>query len=496
MLRATHPYRIHSASLTALAVFIVVGGAPALGGETPRARPNVLFIAIDDLNDWVGCLDGHPNAKTPNIDSLAERGVLFTNAHCQAPICGPTRASLFTGLYPATTGIYLQIDDPDIRDSSPATKVATFLPDYFEQHGYKTMGVGKLFHQGDKAGVFQEYGGRFEGSGPKPKKRFHYDPKWFGKPGSTQTDWGAYPERDDQMPDYKSAKWAIERLNRTHDKPFFLAVGFVRPHVPWYVPKKWLDMHPIEGIKTPPYKPDDFDDIPEMAARVADVPMMPTTEWMKETNQWRAAVQAYLACTTWTDHWVGEVVRALENSPYADNTIVVLWSDHGYHLGEKNRFAKQAIWERDTRVPLIIAGPGVEGGKRCARPVGLIDLYPTLLSMCGLPGNPQNEGRDLSPLLEDPGREWNHPAITSYGPVNHTVRSDRYRYIRYEGGAEEFYDMKNDPNEWTNLAGDPGYADEIAAHRKHLPKNPAPLAEKSRYGINEYFKERLEKWRQ
>ena len=141
--------------------------------------------------------------------------------------------------------------------------------------------------------------------------------------------------------------------------------------------------------------------------------------------------------------------------------------------GEKNRFAKQAIWERDTKVPMIIAGPGVEGGKRCARPVGLIDLYPTLLSMCGLPANPQNEGRDLSPLLEDPHRQWNHPAITSYGPVNHTVRSDRYRYIRYEGGAEEFYDLENDPNEWTNLADDPDYADEIAAHRKHLPKNPA-----------------------
>ena len=287
--------------------------------KTTDAKPNVLFIAIDDLNDWVGCLGGHPNAKTPNIDALAKKGMLFTNAHCQAPICGPSRASLMSGLLPTTTGIYGQIGDKNLRKSSEPVKQATFLPEYFKQQGYKTIGVGKLFHNGGGAGAFEQYGG-FASFGPKPKKRFKYDPKWFkDKFGGTQTDWGPYPAADEKMPDYKISNWAVEKLKEKHDKPFFLAAGFMRPHVPWYVPQKWFDMHPVENIKTPPYRKDDLADVSELSRRVNEVPCMPTTEWAIETKQWKDIVQSYLASTTFVDHYAGQVIDALKASKYADN---------------------------------------------------------------------------------------------------------------------------------------------------------------------------------
>jgi arylsulfatase A-like enzyme len=302
-------------------------------------------------------------------------------------------------------------------------------------------------------------------------------------------------ETNEDMTDYKSAQWAVGKLQETHDKPFLLAVGFVRPHVPWYTPQKWFDHHPLETIQLPPYLPQDFDDIPEGGRLVADVPMMPTTEELIERGQWKKAVQAYLACITWTDHQVGKLLDALDASPYSDNTIVVLWSDHGYHLGEKNRFAKQAIWERDTRVPLIISGPGIRPNRHTSKPVGLIDMYPTLVELCELPDNVKNEGQSLKPLLDDVEAKWDNPAITAYGPVNFAIRSERYRYMRYEDGSEEFYDMRNDPNEWTNLATDSSYRSIIAEHRKHIPSNPAPLAPKSSYDINEYFIGRLDDWK-
>ena len=252
--------------------------------------PNVLFIAIDDLNDWVGCLDRHPNARTPNIDALAQRGVLFSNAHCQAPICGPSRASVFTGLLPSTSGIYGQLSDKNIKLASPAAAQATLLPDYFEQHGYKTMACGKLFHNGDKAKVFDHYGGHAS-FGPKPanKKRFQYDPAWFPeKIGGTQTDWGAFPESDSQMPDFEIADYGVKQLGLQHDQPFFLAVGFMRPHVPWYVPQKWFDLHPIDGVKLPPYLENDLDDVPEISRQVNELPAMPTTQWATQEKQWKA----------------------------------------------------------------------------------------------------------------------------------------------------------------------------------------------------------------
>lgn len=481
--------------LLAIATLLFGLCGESLSQEPKADKPNILMIAIDDLNDWIGCMDGHPNAKTPNIDRLAARGMLFTNAHCQAPICGPSRASLFTGLLPSTTGIYLQIKDTHIRDSNEATRACTFLPDYFEQHGYKTMAGGKLFHNGDRAKVFEEHGTP-SSFGPKPKVRFNYDPAWFDdREGTTQTDWSAYPEKDSEMPDYVTATWAKKRLSQKHEKPFFLAVGFCRPHVPWYAPQKWFDMHPLESIETPPYLKDDLNDVPEISRRLNSAPMMPTTEWAKKQGQWKKIVQAYLACTSFADHQIGRVLKALEKSEYADNTVVVLWTDHGYHVGEKNRFAKQAIWEEATHVNLIFAGKGIERTGTCSEPVQLLDIYPTLTKLAGLPGNEQNEGHDLSVLLREPNSDWPHVAITSYGRNNHSLRGKRYRYVYYEDGSEELYDHEDDPNEHRNLASETEYAPVKERMKKLLPTVNAPLAKNSSYDFNEYFRERMPVWR-
>lgn len=462
----------------------------AIANDKSEQKPNVLFIAIDDLNDWIGCMGGHPQALTPNIDKLASEGMLFTNAHCQAPICGPSRASIMTGLKPSTTGIYLQINDQNIKSANKAAANATFMPDYFEQHGYNTFGTGKIYHQGDKAETFDEFH-KTGGTGPKPEKRFKYDPEWFGKPKGTQTDWGAFPQRDEQMPDYQAAAYAQTQLTKKHDKPFFLAVGFNRPHVPWYVPQKWFDMFPIETIQTPPYKVDDMDDVPEIGRQIAHMPMMPTTEWAIENKEWKNIVQAYLACIAFVDAQVGTVLDALEESEYSENTIVVLWADHGYHIGEKNRFAKQAFWERDTRTVLMFKTPEMNRGQVCDAPTQLLDIYPTLVDYCGISANTKNEGNSLVPLLDNPNAKWEHLAITSYGQGNVSMRNRSHRYIRYENGSEELYDMVNDPNEWNNIAGEKENKKIKAHFKKAIPQEQEPLSKVSYYTVNEYWRQKV-----
>ena len=453
------------------------------------SKPNVLFIAIDDLNDWIGCMGGHPNTVTPNIDRLAARGTIFSNAHCQAPICGPSRACLMSGLLPSTTGIYGQIEDEDIRRSNASTRECTFLPEYFKQNGYKTMGIGKLFHRHAPEGVFDISAGRVPGFGPKPAQRM----KWEGKSGpdygGTSTDWSAFPDNDEEMPDFQSAQWARARLAEKHDKPFFLAVGFLRPHVPWHVPQKWFDLHPVDQLEMPPYLPNDYDDIPDIGRRIADLPMMPTTEWAIQSGEWGNIVQAYLACISFVDHYVGEILKTLNESRYADNTIVVLWSDHGYHIGEKNRFAKHSLWEEATRTALIISAPGLAHGQTCRKPVGAIDIYPTLLDLCGLTPNPLNEGHSLEPLLKNTFEPWDHIALTTYGRNNHSVRDEHFRYIRYEDGSEEMYDHRNDKDEWTNLADSAAYDVEKRRLMRCLPEINEPWAPTSKYDFNKYFSE-------
>ncbi|MEQ9288111.1 MAG: sulfatase [Cyclobacteriaceae bacterium] len=449
-----------------------------------RQKPNVLMICIDDLNDWVGCMDGNPSAITPNIDRLASQGTLFTNAHCQTALCGPSRASIMSGLRPSTTGIYGQINDQDLRTASDAMSGIKFLPEYFADNGYKTMGVGKIFHGHAPEGAFQVSGGREKGFGPKPAdgKHFHWNQE------GTSTDWGAFPDTDEKMPDYNTANWAIERLNEKHDKPFFLTVGFLRPHVPWYVPQKWFDLHPLDKVKVPPYKEDDKADLPEIARQIDELPMMPTTDWAIESEQWKNIVQGYLASTSFVDFYVGEVLKALENSPYKDNTIVVLWSDHGYRLGEKGTFAKHCLWQEGTNVPLIVKTPGGKGGLKSHKPVELLDIYPTLIDLCDLPQNTKNEGRSFKSLVTNPSDTWDDVAITTFGRNNHAIVTGQYRYISYENGAEELYNRTDDPNEWDNLAEKAESGELKAALRKHLPANNAPWSSASSMKHNEYFR--------
>lgn len=454
--------------------------------ELKKEYPNVLMLIVDDLNDWVGAMNGHPNAKTPNIDRLADQGTLFTNAHASAPICGPSRASIMTGLAPSTTGIYGHIRDNDIRKASDKTEHSVFLSEYFKKHGYYTAAVGKVFHQRVVDGSFDDYGGRVKGFGPYPDKNFVWDDD------RTNTDWGAFPDRDDQMPDYNSAHWIANKLKQKHDKPFFMACGFIRPHAPWHVPQKWFDMHPTEEIFVPPYLRNDLEDVPDIAKLVTQHPMMPTTEWAIEKGELRNIVQGYLASVSFVDSCVGIVLDALDNSDYADNTAVVLWGDHGYHLGEKEKFAKMTLWERATRTPLIIKPPKSNGKQVSNKPVSLLDLYPTLVKMCGLPENPTNEGRDLSPLLIDPNSSWQHAVVTTYGENNHAVKTERYRYIRYEDGSEELYDHKIDRDEWRNLAEIPAYKNVKETLAKQLPKENAKWSNKTYYTGNKYFQQKTE----
>ena len=464
----------------------------ASGLQTPGSQKqplNILMLVVDDLNDWVGPLGGHPNTKTPNIDRLAAQGTVFANAHAPAPLCGPSRASVMTGLSPFTTGIYGHVKDDDIKLANDKAAQSIFISEYFRQHGYYTAAVGKVFHQAVASGSFDHFGGRVKGFGPHPDQRMKWhDPR-------TNTDWGPFPENDEQMPDYDSAHWLAEQLNAQHDKPFFMAGGFLRPHVPWYVPQKWFDMHPADSLALPPYLKNDLDDVPNIAKAISDHPMMPTTEWAIKNGEWRNMVQGYLASVSFVDACIGIVLDALDASAYANNTAVVLWGDHGYSIGEKSKFAKMTLWERATRTPLIIkpaksqrSSDSPEGIQITNKPVSLLDLYPTLVKMAGLPENKQNQGNDISGLLKDPNQKWEHAAVTTYGPNNHSVKTERYRYIQYEDGSEELYDHQQDGDEWNNLATDPAYEQIKQALRKHIPSKPAKWSLVSEYNGNPYFR--------
>ncbi len=437
------------------------------------SRPNVLFIAIDDLNDWVGCYGGHPQVKTPNIDRLAKRGVLFKNAQCQAPICNPSRASLTTGLLPSTTGIYFL--QPGARHVE-RTRNADTLFQHFGKQGYYTATRGKIFHgkinEIEKAS-FDEYSNA-TGGAPRPKKGLSRNKT--ARPGSW--DWGAWYEKDEDLRDYRTAKWAAERLGKLaeKEKPFFMALGFSLPHVPLYVPQKWFDMYPRDKVILPVTSKNDLDGISKYAISLTHSGVAPRHSWMVENGEFAHAVQAYLACISFVDHCVGIALDGLDQSGAEENTVVVLWSDHGFHLGEKERWAKRSLWEESARSPLIFAGPGCKEDVHCARPVGLIDIYPTLVDLCGLPEKSDLEGISIRPLLENPMAKWEKPALTTFGPDNHSLRSERWRYIIYSDGSEELYDHKNDPDERTNLASLPEHESVIADLSRWLPKVNVPVA--------------------
>ena len=444
-------------------------------------KPNILFIAIDDQNDWFGCLGGHPQAKTPNIDRLAQRGTLFTNAHCQSPLCNPCRTSLMTGMRPSTTGIYGLA--PWFRDVPEWTDLVT-LPQYLAKHGYHTYSTGKIYHGGygrrPKDKEFQVLGPA-AGVGAKPEKKLVETPA-----PHPLVDWGVFPHRDEDKGDWKVMQWAVDQLNAKPKGPFFLSVGFFLPHVPCYATQKWFDLYPEDSLILPPVRFDDRDDTPRFSWYLHWKLPEPRLKFLQEANQWKNLVRSYLACTSFVDSLVGRVVAALDENGYADNTIIVLWSDHGFHLGEKLITGKNTLWDRSARVPMIFAGPGVTPAARCSRPAELLDIYPTLVDLCGLPPLGHLEGHSLLPQLKDAQAPRPWPAITTHNRDNHGIRSENWRYIRYADGSEELYDMRKDPNEWDNLAEDPAYRQALLSHRKWLPERSAKPAPGSRARILRY----------
>jgi putative membrane-bound dehydrogenase-like protein len=472
-----------------IAYLMVPQQVPLPDEPKPQAaapRPNVLLICTDDLNDWIGCLQGHPQVQTPHMDRLARRGTLLANAHCQAPLCNPSRTSFLTGLRPSTTGVYAL--DVWFRSAEAWRDVVT-LPQHFAAHGYRTVTTGKVFHDAFPPPAGRKDGTEFTVWGPprgtgnvvrRPPRKLNT------MPGLPAMDWGVFPEHDEDLDDWKLADWAIEQLTAAAEAaksaqddlpektPFFLSVGFRHPHVPCYATQRWFDLYPKESLILPPVLASDRDDTPRYSWYIHWRLPEPRLKSLQAASEWEPLVRAYLASTSFVDSQAGRVLDALEASGLAANTIVVLLSDHGWHLGEKGISGKNTLWDRSTRVPLIFAGPGISAGAVCRRPAELLDIYPTLAALCGLPEPPQHEGHSLVPQLRDAAAPRDWPALTTHGPNNHGVRTERFRYIRYADGSEELYDMAADPNEWTNLAADPAHAATKQELVRWLPSRSAP----------------------
>ena len=433
----------------------------------PSDKPNVLMICIDDLNDWVGFLKGHRAAVTPHMDALAKRGRIFTNAHCAVPVCSSSRVSMMSGIAATTHGSY---ELGAKYEELPALTNIPTIQRYFKDNGYYTLSGGKVLHHGFNgrlAGAIDRSLGRKKS--PRPKKPMNRPADWSGA-----WDWGAYPEKDAEMADYQLAKNAAEALQEDFDQPFFMSVGFFRPHVPLYVPPRWFELYDSENLTLPKNPNSDLDDLPKNFLGINNYAAAPTHAQVVKHGKQRSLTHAYLASISFADHCVGIVLDALKSSPHAENTLIVLWSDHGFHLGEKQHWAKRTLWEESTRVPFLFAGPGIKPGESCPEPASLIDIYPTLVELCKLPASRHLEGLSLVPQISDPTTPREQPAITSSYFGNHSIRSRDWRLIVYSDGAKELYDHRSDPNEFRNLAGDPihkAIRDQLV---RWLPKEAAP----------------------
>lgn len=463
-------------------------------------RPNVLFVSVDDLNDWIEPLRGHPQAVTPNFTRFAKRSVCFTNASCPSPGCNPSRTAIMTGLAPYTSGVYSNYQD--WREAIPNRRT---IGAYFRQHDYFSCGAGKIFHYhmvdpecwdeywpSQKQNMPEEAFPNFTQSriatadAPTPATMnmpaFH---QMYG-----MFDWSALDVSDEQMGDFKSVDYALRQLNKRRDesreKPLFVACGIYRPHLPWYVPQKYFDMFPLDDVELPKRLEGDLVDV---GPRVRDIAARGGGyhQHVVDAGQWKQAVQGYLASIAFADAMFGRLLDGLDESGQRGNTVVILWSDHGWQLGEKQHWRKFALWDNVVRSVLMIHVPkgtpglkhGSTDGEQCHRPVSLQDIYPTLVDVCGLPTNDQIDGRSLTPLLSNPKAPWNHVALTTYDFGEFSVRSERYRYTRYIDGSEELYDHQNDTHEWHNLAQDPKFSrikNELSAK---IPSSPAPLVKTS-----------------
>ena len=478
------------------------------GGAAHAKQPNVLFLAVDDMNDWIGSLGATPRAITPNLDKLAARGVNFSNAHTPGVYCAPARAAIFSGQYASTTGCYRSsdyfTDHPEIEG----------LPLSFSKAGYTTLGVGKLYHhmpgsidvRGWDEFYLRKPSQRTEGwsldnwteempfPDPFPASVFN---KGKEIKGGLFLEWAGLPnDKEEEMADTIRVNWAADQLGKKHDKPFFLACGIYAPHFPNYCPQKYFDLYDRDKIELPPIKVDDLEDLPERMKR-AKMARSKIHKELEAKGAVKDAIHGYLACMSYADAMMGRVLDALEKSPYADNTIVVLWSDHGYHHGEKYDWGKHTLWERTSNVPFIWAGPGVKKGAVTDVTASLIDMYPTFVEMCGLPRPHQKlEGTSLASTLEKPAVAKDRDVYLPYmAPGEYAIINKDWRYITYGDDGEELYDLKSDPNEWNNLAENPKYEDTKRLLRKSAPKKFSPAAPKRTIGKDLIIEGETFRWR-
>ncbi len=459
---------------TSVAVVLI---AASLLRADEVGRPNVLFIAIDDLNDWIGCLGGHSQAATPNLDRLARSSVLFTNAHCAAPACNPSRTAVFTGRSPNVSGLYE--NGQPMREVLPDVEIMTKT---FSRHGYYAAGSGKLLHYFIDSPSWDDYFPKAADENPLPRTLYpKHRPLNLPRGGAWQyveTDWGSLDATNDEYGgDFLVSQWIGEQLKRKHAQPFFLACGIYRPHEPWFVPAKYFEPFPLDSIQLPPgYREDDLDDLPSEGKRRG-----PNRYFahIQMEGRWKQAIQGYLASIHFADAMLGHVLEALEQGPNSSNTIVVLWSDHGWHLGEKQHWQKYTAWRVCTRVPLMIrvpaGAPGLSAGtspSKCDKSVSLVSLFPTLLDLCGLTAETQHDGPSLVPLLRGPNVEWPHDAVTFLAdPGSYSLSTQQWRLIHYANGDEELYDVLEDPYEWTNLASLPEHRSTLNALRTRGPQS-------------------------
>ncbi|MGI9430151.1 MAG: sulfatase [Bythopirellula sp.] len=496
----------------ALLLFAVISPCRTEG----ESRPNILFIACDDMNDWVGFMQGHPDTRTPNMDQLAKRGIVFERAYCASPICGPSRAAVLTGLKPETTGVYNNLGT--YIDYVPD---AVSLPRFFKDRGYLVMGAGKINH-GMGCVVpenYHEYGPDAGAiGGPFTWEELNIDP---GQPvertdiaarsdniasgiikniypgkvisrgslnatlplnridnrvdrpanGYNTFDWGPVSVTDDEMPDGKMARWAEEKLKAQYTSPFFLAVGFYRPHQPWYVPAKYFEPFAGRELALPPTIANDLDDCGEAAEHYAHYPWSGAFSTVEQHNQWQDALRGYLASIHFVDAQVGRLLDALDASPYRENTIVVLWSDHGWELGEKEHWGKHSPWEGSMRVPLVIVPPAnmeISPGRSDAL-ASLLDLYPTLADLCGLEPPANLDGKSLKRVLTGEQAQVRDHLVSTLGRSTFSIRKGNLKLIRYYDGSEELYNLQADPNEFRNAIADPTAASNVAELRDLAP---------------------------
>lgn len=462
-------------------VCLMASAAGVLSVQAAEERRDVVFIVLDDLNDWVGVLGGHPQSETPNIDALAARGVLFSNAHCNAPTCNPSRKSFLSGLYPKSNGKYfnggggMKKGPPFFGDqpvSGPTSKSApksyTHMHQHFKNQGYRVVSGGKVAHGPIASLVGEE---ALDASANRKKAPFNHE--GAGYASERRNVWGQFGptnQTDSQTSDYKIAHWAIDQWNTVTDEPLMMTVGIFKPHTPLTVPKAYFDKFPLEFIQLPAMPDfDDMEDLSEYATWIArytnfDYKFDPRSVHEEILHrggeeEWKYMVQSYLACINYADTQVGHLLEALKENPRGRETMIILTGDHGWHLGEKGHWCKSALWIDATHIPYIVVAPGLaEPGTVNLQPISLVDTYPTMCDFAGIPQPEHLDGESLIPLLTDPNATRD-AAFISYGPENTAMQTERYRYIRYEDGSEELYDHQNDPHEWTNQSNNPEFSE-------------------------------------